>query len=94
MRTFADGPALSLHDVAASYGRDPVLEGVTGCTLNTYGAGAPPALRRPSSTRKYVPGCDSVSVSTSVPTEVLKSRLPNGSTSRQVALPIPVVTSK
>ena len=30
MRTFADGPALSLHEVAASYGRDPVLEGVTG----------------------------------------------------------------
>jgi len=30
LRTFADGPALSLHEVAASYGRDPVLEGVTG----------------------------------------------------------------
>jgi manganese/iron transport system ATP-binding protein len=30
LRTSADGPALRLHDVTAAYGRDPVLEGVTG----------------------------------------------------------------
>jgi manganese/iron transport system ATP-binding protein len=30
LRTCAESPALRLHDVAASYGRDPVLEGVTG----------------------------------------------------------------
>src|SRR5436190_1562685 len=87
-------PATPIVPLVVAPRTSGALATVTGCTLNAYGAGAAPELRRPSITRKYVPGSDSTSVSTSLPKAELNTTLSNGSTSRHVALFRPVVWSK